>query len=61
MMTDKTLGVRVPQRLVDELEQVAEREGNGLSAVIRRLLSQALEGDRLPRHGDPQAHSAVSV
>jgi len=38
----KPLGIRVPTRLNDQLEAIAQREGNGVSAVVRRLLNDAL-------------------
>ena len=44
--TDKVLGVRIPKRLVDELEEVAEREANSVSAVARRLLCRGLEAEQ---------------
>lgn len=36
------VNVRIPARLAGQLRTVAERESNGISATIRRLLAQAL-------------------
>jgi metal-responsive CopG/Arc/MetJ family transcriptional regulator len=44
--TDKVFGVRIPKRLADELEEVAAREANSMSAVARRLLSRGLEAEQ---------------
>jgi predicted DNA-binding protein len=38
----KLIGIRVPAHMNDQLEALAKRENNGVSAVIRRLLTQAL-------------------
>lgn len=38
----KQIGIRVPARLNTQLETIAQREGNGVSAVVRRLLTDAL-------------------
>lgn len=38
----RQLGIRVPIRLSDQLEALARRENNGVSAVCRRLLAAAL-------------------
>jgi len=61
MTTEKTIGVRMPKRLVADLEEAASRESNSVSSLIRRLLSEGLSaGDRQPR-GDPRAERALSV
>jgi hypothetical protein len=46
----KQIGIRVPARMSDQLEALARRENNGVSAVIRRLLTAALA-----EHGDEAA------
>jgi len=38
----RTLSVRLPMRLVTQLERLAEREANSWSAVARRLLAAGL-------------------
>jgi predicted HicB family RNase H-like nuclease len=40
--SSKQLGVRVPTHINDQLEAIAKRESNGVSAVVRRLLTAAL-------------------
>lgn len=40
--TKKVLGVRVPAGLNDQLEAMARRENNGVSTIVRRLLTEAL-------------------
>jgi hypothetical protein len=47
--TFKQIGIKVPQRLGDQLVALARRESNGVSAVCRRLLTEALEHDKLVR------------
>ncbi len=47
----KQIGIRVPARMNDQLEAIAKRENNGVSAVVRRLLAAALA----PAHGDEAA------
>jgi hypothetical protein len=41
----KQIGLRVPARMGAQLEAMARRENNGVSAVIRRLLTAALADD----------------
>lgn len=41
-------GIRFPQSLNRRLDSIARREGNGVSAVVRRLVSEALAAQ-----GDP--------
>jgi hypothetical protein len=38
----KQIGLRVPARMGAQLEALAQRENNGVIAVIRRLLTLAL-------------------
>lgn len=38
----KSIGIRVPVLLGKQLEALARRENNGVSAVVRRLLTAAL-------------------
>jgi hypothetical protein len=40
------IGVRVPAKLGDQLAAIAERENNGVSAVVRRLLAEALQREQ---------------
>lgn len=40
--TTRVIGVRLPARMTDQLEALARRENNGISAVVRRLLTAAL-------------------
>jgi Ribbon-helix-helix protein, copG family len=46
----KMVSLRLPQWQIDQVRAIAQREGNGASAVIRRLLSEALKP--LRRTGD---------
>lgn len=46
----RSIGVRVPARMGDQLQALARRENNGVSAVVRRLLTEALD-----HHGDEAA------
>ncbi len=39
----KQIGVKVPIELSDRLQNIARRERNGVSAVCRRLLSDAIQ------------------
>jgi predicted DNA-binding protein len=41
--TAKQIGIRIPLDLIDRLEAIARRENNGLSAVVRRLLTAAID------------------
>ena len=43
--TDRVVHVRVKNDLLDELRRAARREGNGISAVIRRLVKRGLAAD----------------
>lgn len=47
----RQIGIKMPARLSDRLEAIARRESNGISAVCRRLLEEALprEESRLGR------------
>lgn len=36
------IGIRVPARISDQLKAIALAENNGVSAVVRRLLTAAL-------------------
>jgi metal-responsive CopG/Arc/MetJ family transcriptional regulator len=45
----KQIGIKVPLRLSDRLEEIARRESNGISAVCRRLLTEALEREKTER------------
>ena len=40
--SDRHIGIRVPPELNDQLQAIARREHNGISAVCRRLLAAAL-------------------
>jgi predicted DNA-binding protein len=44
--TTKTISFRVPARLERELQAVAHREGNPLSATVRRIVSAGLRSER---------------
>ena len=56
--TDETFSVRLPRTVATEVRHIAESEGNGASAVIRRLLALALRAERGSDFklaiGDPQ-------
>jgi Arc/MetJ-type ribon-helix-helix transcriptional regulator len=41
----KQIGVRVPAHVNDQLDALAQRENNSISAVVRRLLTKALRED----------------
>ena len=43
---DETFAFRLPVQAAAELRAIAESEGNGASAVIRRLLMRALQMER---------------
>jgi predicted HicB family RNase H-like nuclease len=43
--TTKYVGVRVPLRLAARLEAMARAENNGLSSVVRRLLTTAVNNE----------------
>lgn len=45
----KLIGIKVPRELSRQLESIARRERNGVSAVCRRLLSSAVEQDEAAR------------
>jgi len=48
--TEETIvSVRIPQPLAKELRDVAQRDANGLSATIRRLLMRAIEHEQASR------------
>jgi hypothetical protein len=40
---NRQIGIKMPHDLIGRLETVARREGNGISAVCRRLLSAAIQ------------------
>ena len=42
----RTLGIRIPVQLDRELREFARQERNGISALIRRLLSRGIERER---------------
>jgi hypothetical protein len=42
----KTISFRVPARLERELEAIANREHNSISATIRRIVSVGLRSER---------------
>lgn len=35
--------IRVPAKLDDEIQRIADREGNGIAATMRRLISAGLD------------------
>jgi len=39
----KMLGVVVPEEMIKRIDEIARKEKNPRSAVVRRLLSEALE------------------
>ena len=41
-VTTRQLGIRVPARMGDQLAALARKENNGVSALVRRLLTEAL-------------------
>jgi hypothetical protein len=41
-VTTKSIAIRVDPRLNDQIEAIAKREHNGIAAVCRRLLTEAL-------------------
>jgi len=47
----RTIAFRVPNRLERELEALARREGNPLSATVRRLVSLGLDNERRSAEG----------
>ena len=47
----RTIAFRVPERLERELSALAEREGNPLSATVRRLVSLGLDNERRTLEG----------
>jgi len=53
-----TLSVRVPPRLARALQELADGESNGTSAVVRRILSTALL--RAEQRDDKAAREGVS-
>jgi hypothetical protein len=42
----RRLILNVPERLASQLDAIADSEGNGVPAVVRRLLSAALANAR---------------
>ena len=44
--TSKQIGLRLPADLNRQLEDLAQKENNGLSAVCRRLLSRGLREEQ---------------
>ena len=46
------LGIRVPDRLLNNLRAIAARDANGISATVRRLLASAIEREQ--REGEAQ-------
>jgi predicted HTH domain antitoxin len=45
----RTISTRLPEEAVDELERIAEEEHLDRSALVRKLLLDDLEADRLER------------
>jgi predicted DNA binding CopG/RHH family protein len=46
---DKAIGIRLPVRLLDSVDEAAEGQGVNRSEMIRRLLDQALAA--VPKRG----------
>jgi predicted transcriptional regulator len=46
-LSEHTLYVRVPNEVIRQLQRVADRECNGLSAVARRILTAGLAREQL--------------
>ena len=44
MRFGRPVSVRLPPRVEQQLEVIADKEGNPVSAVCRRLITAALEG-----------------
>jgi metal-responsive CopG/Arc/MetJ family transcriptional regulator len=44
--TFEILAVRVPRRVIDEIEAIAAREDENRSTIMRRLLRRALKTER---------------
>ena len=40
------LAVRLPRRVIDEIEAIAEREQENRSTIVRRFIRRALESER---------------
>ena len=40
------INVKLKEDVADRLKATAQREGNGLSSVVRRLLAEALENEQ---------------
>jgi predicted DNA-binding protein len=38
----RQVGIRLPKHMGDQLEALARRENNGVSSIVRRLLTKAL-------------------
>ena len=51
---DTRITVRVPSRQRHALEAIADREGNGVAAVTRRLLARAIEAEAAREVRDAQ-------
>lgn len=46
---ERQLGIQMPMRMIEQLEQIARREGNNISTVVRRLLTAQIERE-LAKH-----------
>jgi hypothetical protein len=44
--SEQRIAFRVPVTLAAELRAIAERENNGISAIVRRLLTAAIARER---------------
>lgn len=51
----KHIGVKVPMRLVERIQEIARRENNGISAVCRRLLTVAVEREETTQTASAKA------
>ncbi len=52
------VGVHVPRPMLTALQEIARRESNGLSSVIRRIVSAGLEQERRDDRPTPQTTTA---
>ena len=51
----KQIGLRLPADLNRRLEDIAQREANGVSAVCRRLIARGLRAEQQHRPDDEAA------
>lgn len=49
------IGLRIPEELISKIDRIAKKEGNPRSAIIRRLLSEALNAK------DPDPHEILKI